>query len=415
MSETLDTKDLPVKPRHFVFIYPQIKKLTGAQRLILALAGAICKLGDYRVTLLTHRFAPECRPALPPEVQLIETKVNLNRTSNHYLDSLIEYGSVPFLLKYLLKDADAICFFGPPSLPGLWWGKHVKRLHQSLLYFCYEPPRAAYTDRGEVSQRMGLLGKLVYPLFGLYRPIDSYLAHQADAVLVNGQYGQSLIAETYRLNSTIITHGFELPAPTDVQSHVESLRARYNLAQKAVILTVNHLHPRKRIDLLLKAMPQILAEQPNAVALIVGQGPEEANLRKLAVDLNLSDAQVIFAGFVPEAELAAYYRVAQLYAHLGKAESFGLAVLEASASGLPVVAANEGGPREILSEGETGFLVAANPESFAERIVWLLQHPKQASQIGQAGAASVSQRYTWEQGARDFIGVTEKCLAKYKK
>lgn len=412
-AATIDKKALPEAPRHFVFIYPQIKKLTGAQRLILALAGAICKLSpNYRVSLLTHYFASECRPALPPQVQLIETNLNLNRTGNHYLDSLIEYGSVPFLLKYLPADTDAICFFGPPSLPGLWWGKHLKHLRQPLLYFCYEPPRAAYTDRIEVSQRMGLAGKIAYPLFGLYRPLDKYLAHQAAAVLVNGQYGQSLIAATYHLSSTVITHGFELPVLSDEQAVVEQLRTRYHLEQKAVILTVNHLHPRKRIDLLLQAMPKILEAQPNAVALIVGQGPEEANLKKLMAKLGLNSSQVVFAGFVPETELAAYYKVAQLYAHLGKAESFGLAVLEASATGLPVVAADEGGPREILSDDETGFLVEATPQAFAQKISWLLQHPERARQMGQAGAEKISQRYTWEQGAKDFIAIAESSLAK---
>src|SRR5690349_5092559 len=83
--------------RHFVFIYPQIKKLTGAQRLILALAGAVADLPadpPNRVTLLTHRFAAECRPALPFKVNLIESGANLNLSGNHYFDSLLEYGAV---------------------------------------------------------------------------------------------------------------------------------------------------------------------------------------------------------------------------------------------------------------------------------------------------------------------------------
>ena len=409
---------------HFVFVYPQIKKLTGAQRLILALAGAVGQThSGYRVTLLTHRFAPECRPALPPQVELIETGFNLNRTNNHYLDSLLEYGSVPFLIKHLPTDTDAICFFGPPSLPGLWWAKHFSKMSKldfprkskpSLLYFCYEPPRAAYTDRREVSQRMGrVVGRVASLLFGLYRPIDKYLARQADAILVNGEYGQSLIATTYGLPSTIITHGFELAQLPDLDIAAYSIRQRYRLGHRPLILTVNHLHPRKRIDLLLKAMPAILIECPDAVALIVGQGPEEAALRSLAAQLglttNTSDTEdkVIFVGFVLENELPAYYHAAQVYAHLGRAESFGLAVLEANAAGLPVVSANEGGPCEILEDEVTGFLVEPQPAQFAKKISWLLQNPDQAQQMGENGAKKVRQRYTWQRGAQDFIKIVK--------
>ncbi|HEX2913952.1 MAG TPA: glycosyltransferase family 4 protein [Chloroflexia bacterium] len=390
---------------HYVFIYPQIKRLTGAQRLILALAGAIEQLPEHpaHITLLTHHFAAECRPALPGEVSLIETGRNLNLTGNHYLDSLTEYASIPFLLPHLPVDTSAICFFGPPSLPGLWWARKILRLKLPLLYFCYEPPRAAYTDTREVSRRMGKLGLLAQPFFRLYRPVDRYLAQQSDVVLVNGEYGQKLIRETYERLSTIITHGAELEIPDDICRKAALVRERFALADRPVIITVNHLHPRKRIDVLIRAMPAILAEHPDTALLIVGKGPEEAALRTLSEELGLNDKQVIFAGFVPDAELAAYYAASTLYAHSGRAETFGLSILEASMSGLPVVAANEGGPREILEDGQTGFLIDAIPANFASKINWLLAHPEEMKKMGQANASRVKQKYTWERGAQNFL------------
>jgi glycosyltransferase involved in cell wall biosynthesis len=98
-----------------------------------------------------------------------------------------------------------------------------------------------------------------------------------------------------------------------------------------------------------------------------------------------------------------YYAAAQVYLHSGRAESFGLAVLEGSAAGLPVVAADEGGPREIIAEGETGFLVPATAQNFAEKLAWLLLHPSEAAEMGQRGAAQVRHRYTWAQGAARFV------------
>lgn len=390
---------------HFVFIYPQIKRLTGAQRLILALAQAVAEspANPGRVTLLTHRFAAECRPALSPKVTLVETGRNLNLTGNHYLDSMVEYLAVPGLLKKLPPDATAVCFFGPPSLPGLWWGKKVRRLRQRLLYFCYEPPRAAYTDRLEVTRRMGGLGRAVRPLLQLYRPIDRYLARQADAVLVNGQYGQQLIRETYGLPATIITHGAETALAPGADEQVAALRARYGLGDRPVLLTVNHLHPRKRVNLLLETLPLVLAEHPDAAALVVGSGPERASLQAQAARLGLTPEQVIFAGFVPEAELAAHYAAANVYVHTGRAESFGLSILEACMAGLPVVAVAEGGPLEILQDGENGFLVAPYRAELASKINYLLSHREEARQMGQTGAERASARYTWQKGAGNFV------------
>ena len=395
---------------HFVFVYPQIKRLTGAQRLILALAGAVADAQAAEgsgpvVTLLTHRFAAECRPALSPRVRLVETGRNLNLTGNHYLDSILEYLAVPGLLRHLPQDATTICFFGPPSLPGLWWGKRIRRLRQKMLYFCYEPPRAAYTDRLEVTRRMGWAGRVARPFLWLYRPVDRYLARQADAVLVNGQYGQQLIRETYGLPATIITHGAETALAPGEAGQVAALREKYGLGDRPALLTVNHLHPRKRVNLLLETMPAILAEHPQAAALIVGSGPEKAALQQLAEKLGLTREQVIFAGFVPETELAAHYATASVYVHTGRAESFGLAVLEACMAGLPVVAVAEGGPLEILKDGETGFLVTPDPAAIASKVNYLLAQPSEAAQMGQRGLESVENRYTWQKGAEDFIRV----------
>jgi glycosyltransferase involved in cell wall biosynthesis len=388
---------------HYTFIYPQIKKLTGAQRLILALAGAVAETDQ--VTLLTHRFAPECRPALSPKINLIESGANLNRTGNHYFDSLIEYGSVPALIKRIPQDSGAICFFGPPSLPGLLWAKWRLRPRRQLLYFCYEPPRAAYTDRKEVSQRMGKIGLVMRGLLWLYRPLDRFLARQADTVLVNSRYVQGIIKQTYGLDSTVITHGVDLPVPPNLAETVACIRQKWGLDGRKVIITVNHLHPRKRVDLLLRAMPDILKQHPEATALIIGIGPEEAHLKNLARELGLTAQQVVFAGFVPEAELAAYYTLADVYAHMCREESFGLSVLEASANGLPVVAANEGGVGEIVQEGVSGFLVPAIVTNFVEQICWLLAHPEKAKAMGEAGKQISNKKYTWQLGA-DKLRVT---------
>jgi glycosyltransferase involved in cell wall biosynthesis len=401
----------------FVFIYPQLKNLTGAQRLILELAGAVTtgSGGPHKVVLLHHTVSPSCRAAVPPGVMVRESGFDLNRARNHYLISLLEYLSIPFLLRRFSRiekkvggKIDAICFFGPPSLPGLWWARNVKRLKIPLLYFCYEPPRAAYTDINEVSKAWaGKLGWLVKPLFRLYRPIDRYLARQANVVLVNGKYGRGLVQEIYGLEAVVITHGADLQPPADLETAVAEIKKRYGLENRRVILTVNHLHPRKRINLQLEAFARLVKVFPDAALLVVGKGPEAGGLKTQAQELGI-EKKVVFAGFVPDEELFAFYKAAEVYLHTGRAESFGLSVLEASAAGLPVVAVDEGGPRDILYNGETGFLVPATPDALVEKLGWLLTYRKEAAQMGEAGAARVRQHFTWSEGARNFLKAVNK-------
>jgi len=77
--------------------------------------------------------------------------------------------------------------------------------------------------------------------------------------------------------------------------------------------------------------------------------------------------------------------------------------LEASAAGLPVIAVNEGGPREIVAHDETGWLVDATPDALADAAFRLAQDAARRRQMGAAGQARVAQIYTWPRGAQDFL------------
>jgi hypothetical protein len=79
-----------------VFYYPRLKKLTGAERLILKLADYVTRAG-HPVTLLTHRLAEACAPDLAPGVTLVETGQRMERTGQHYADAALEYALGPWI------------------------------------------------------------------------------------------------------------------------------------------------------------------------------------------------------------------------------------------------------------------------------------------------------------------------------
>lgn len=382
-----------------VFFYPQLKKLTGAQRLIVMLARYSARAGA-RVTILTHRAAPPVREAIGDGVTLIETGARIDRFGDHFADAALEYLAGPALLRAVPGRPDAIVFFGPPSLPALWVARWRNR-GVARIYFCFEPPRAAYSDRRAIARRAGILAPLVSALALGYRSIDRHFARSAGALCANGEYGRGLIRRAYGIEATVITHGVDLPpAPP---SAAASIRERWKIPPgEPVVLTVNQLHPRKRIDLLIRAV-SILRDEGAAVhLLIVGEGVARRELERLRRELRL-EKLVTLCGFVPDDMLMAYYTASTVYAHTGLAESFGLSVLEAAASGLPVVAVAEGGPLETVAHERTGLLVDPTPLAIATALSRMRADPDAAREMGQRASDDVRARYRWEDGAARLL------------
>jgi phosphatidylinositol alpha-1,6-mannosyltransferase len=218
----------------------------------------------------------------------------------------------------------------------------------------------------------------------------------ADRVLSNSPYGARRIWKAYRRRATVIEHGVDFPH-VDGQT-VADLRAKYGLENRRVAVTVNHLHPRKRIDLFLRAV-NVARQATDVVALVVGQGPEEGALKRLAADLGMEVGKdVVFTGMVPEQTLPAHYALGDVYVHTGLQESFGLSVIEALYLGLPVVTVNEGGPCDTVQHGVSGYLVRPTAEALGAAIAGLMNDPTRAREMGHAGAEFVRKHFSWEQG-----------------
>ena len=157
------------------------------------------------------------------------------------------------------------------------------------------------------------------------------------------------------------------------------------------ILSVNRLDRAKRIDLLIEAA----ALEPTLQVVIVGEGPDGDRLRRLAHERGL-DGRVRFAGRVDRDELARLYATcfASYYAPVD--EDFGLGPYESFLSGKPVLTATDsGGPLDVVREGSTGRVVAAEPAAIGSAAVWLREHPGEAFTFGRAGKA-IAEGVTWD-------------------
>ncbi|MFI0424548.1 glycosyltransferase family 4 protein [Spongiactinospora sp. 9N601] len=185
-----------------------------------------------------------------------------------------------------------------------------------------------------------------------------------------------------------------------------AVRRRYGLGDRPVVVCVSRLIPRKGQDALIRAMPLVRRSVPDAVLLIVGDGPDRARLAKVARDAAVSDA-VVFTGAVPWAELPAHYAAGNVYAMPCRTrragldvEGLGIVYLEASACGLPVVAGDSGGAPDAVLDGETGYVVDGRDlPVIAGRLVALLSDPALAARLGRAGRAWVEAEWGWDRQA----------------
>ncbi|MEU8368138.1 glycosyltransferase family 4 protein [Micromonospora tulbaghiae] len=185
------------------------------------------------------------------------------------------------------------------------------------------------------------------------------------------------------------------------------VRSRLGLADRPVVVCVSRLVPRKGQDMLIRALPEIRRRVPDAALLVVGGGPYRSTLEKLARQAGL-ERDVVFTGSVPSAELPAHYAAGDVYAMPCRTrnrgldvEGLGIVYLEASATGLPVVAGDSGGAPDAVREGETGYVVGGRDVAqLADRVATLLADRDLARQFGAAGRAWVEREWRWETQAQ---------------
>ena len=194
-----------------------------------------------------------------------------------------------------------------------------------------------------------------------------------------------------------------------------AVRERHALGDAPVVCCVSRLVPRKGQDLLIRALPAVAREVPGVRLLIVGIGPYERSLRKLAADTGVAD-RVVFAGAAPYDELAAYFRAGDVFAMPCRLRWFGFDVealgavfLQGAAVGRPVIAGDSGGAPETVIQGKTGLVVdPTRPGPMAEALVSLLTDRARAEAMGRAGAEWVHREWTWDTMASRLRGYVER-------
>jgi len=259
------------------------------------------------------------------------------------------------------------------------------------------------------------------------------LLNAADKIIGVSEYTRSLAMRYLGDPSRVIfiPNGVRAEIFREVNRLTKSqAREKLNLPKDCkIILMACSLIPRKGVIEVLQALGLLVQRGLTPILVIVGYGPEKANMLTFLAEKKLT-SYVRFVEYVSDdTTMALYYRACDVYTMFsktmnlavegGKVEGFGVSYIDANAAGRPVVGGNSGGVESAVIDGETGFLVdPSGPRSvelLAEKLFLLLTDTKLNEQMGKAGQERVFRELTWEHTARMLRRVYEELLQKQHK
>jgi glycosyltransferase involved in cell wall biosynthesis len=175
------------------------------------------------------------------------------------------------------------------------------------------------------------------------------------------------------------------------------------------LLSTRNFAPLYNVGCTIRAFARVQARYPNASLTVVGRGSQESALKALAADLGVRN--ITFAGRVPQHEIHRYYDEADIYVQTPAIDNMPGSVIEAFASGTPVVSTDVGGVPVILTHGVHGLLAPDNDDAaIAARILWLLEEPERARAMAEAARATC-RGYEWDALRGEWLSVYRAVLA----
>jgi len=276
-----------------------------------------------------------------------------------------------------IRPNATLAFFGMPSGAAAW-----------LLKKFYRIPYVVSLRGGDVPGFRPYDFKTYHQLIG---PFLRLIWHDASAVVANSRGLRDLaLAFDSRIEIPIVPNGVD--------------SSRYAVEDREWspprILSVGRVVHQKGLDLGLRALAQL--KHLDWEWYIAGDGPQTGSLKSLARELGISE-RVAFLGWQSREELTKWYHQANLFLFPSRHEGMPNAVLEAMASGLPVVATRIAGNEELVVEGETGFLVQTeNVDELREALRKALTHSSLREKMGAASRLRVEQNYTWQKVAEQY-------------
>lgn len=229
------------------------------------------------------------------------------------------------------------------------------------------------------------------------RRLSACTLKRATTVLAVNQAGRREVLQASGVKADIVPFGVDThrfaPATRVVQGR-----------HKKVFLVVSYLVARKRVSDVIKAFAIVISQRKDSVLRIVGDGPVREELMALSRSLRLGNA-CEFVGHVPHERIAEQYGLADVVVSASASETFGMSLLEAMASGLPVISTMNDGAIGIVDHGETGYLISVGDiHHLAERMIELCSEPTLVQRMGHRARLLACERFEWSVIAQQVVG-----------
>lgn len=327
------------------------------------------------------------------------------------LERLAYYPGIPYNVK---KDLFAFLNVLPFLLSEFFWAlKIIFSRHISLIHTHWIIPQ-------------GLIGAILHALTGI--PHVSTI-HGSDLSIIRKNGFLKFLcwftvknSEIITVNSSFTMQQLEkivpgsinkikiIPMGVDSQQFLDNsegqLKKKYH--DNRIILSVGRLIDLKGTIYLVESLPFILKHYPNIILIIIGSGPEEKRLHERIESLSLKE-HVTFLGTLHHEDLIPYYHLADVFIlpsifKGGKTEALGVVLLEAMASGCPVIGSKVGGIPDVIIDGETGFLVPEQrPDILAEKIIQIFSDTTLQGKFRRNGLVRVKELFSWNIISKKFF------------
>jgi glycosyltransferase involved in cell wall biosynthesis len=289
----------------------------------------------------------------------------------------------------------------------------LKFLTIPTVYYCQEPLRKFYEPSvsfenmtvsevlSGIPRRAPIYSSVLLKIAGIGYWFNQYLLKRNDQknvqyahhILVNSYYSRESIYRVYgkfaRVNYLGVDAGLFRPLPEEKKENL--------------ILSVGRYYPVKQHHFVLQSLSHIPEDERSALVIIGNDAPDytyKAYLRKLAKHFQIS---LQLLDNISDDELVTWYNRAKVVVFPPILEPFGLVPLEAMACQTPVVGIREGGIRETIVDGVTGFLTERDEKEFAQAIHTLLHDAKLRQKMGENGRAYVLENWTWEKSVKQLV------------
>jgi glycosyltransferase involved in cell wall biosynthesis len=212
---------------------------------------------------------------------------------------------------------------------------------------------------------------------------------QVDIINVPSQStAQELIAKGIREEKILVTpHGVDTEKFHPAKRN-GFLERRYHIRDGLRLLYVGRVSKEKNLELLVQAYRSLIRQRRELLLIVVGNGPYFSEMRE-----TLADTPAVFTGYLEGEDLSAVYAASDLFIFPSTTDTFGNVVLEAQASGVPVIVTDSGGPQENLIPGKTGVVVPAHDEaSLVRAVLSLVENPGRLKEMGLAARRFVESR-----------------------